>query len=75
MRWQTKARAFSVLSSIPFGEDIHYALQRYVTRRLPRPKQVKSVYTLAQHCWAFTKRTVYGRYGIRPASSSAPGAI
>ena len=49
MRWQTKARAFSVLSNIPFGDDIHYALQRYVTRRLPRPeKQVKSIYTLAQ---------------------------
>lgn len=49
MRWQTKARAFSVLSSIPWGDDLHYALQRYVTRRLPRPeKQVRSIYTLAR---------------------------
>jgi hypothetical protein len=48
VRWQTKARAFSVLSNVPWGEDLHYALQRYVTRRLPRPeKRVKSIYSAA----------------------------
>ncbi len=66
MRWQTKARAFSVLSNIPFGENIHYALQRYVTRRLPRPeKQVKSVYALAQRLLG-----VHEAYSQRPLRDS-----
>lgn len=66
MRWQTKARAFSVLSHIPLGEDIHYALQRYVTRRLPRPeKQVRSIYTLAQRLL-----DVHEKYSLRPLRDS-----
>ncbi|WP_161534262.1 class I SAM-dependent methyltransferase [Bradyrhizobium sp. LCT2] len=66
MRWQTKARAFSVLSNIPLGEDIHYALQRYVTRRLPRPeKQVRSIYTLAQRLLG-----VHQKYSRRPLRDS-----
>jgi len=66
VRWQTKARAFSVLSNIPFGENIHYALQRYVTRRLPRPeKQVKSVYALAQRLLG-----VHEAYSQRPLRDS-----
>ncbi|MEY9362209.1 methyltransferase domain-containing protein [Bradyrhizobium yuanmingense] len=66
MRWQTKARAFSVLSNIPWGEDLHYALQRYVTRRLPRPeRQVRSIYTLAQRLLG-----VHDRYSIRPLRDS-----
>ncbi|UPK25077.1 class I SAM-dependent methyltransferase [Bradyrhizobium sp. 195] len=66
MRWQTKARAFSVLSNIPWGEDLHYALQRYVTRRLPRPeKQVRSIYTLAQRLLA-----VHEKYSLRPLRDS-----
>lgn len=66
MRWQTKARAFSVLSNIRSGEDIHYALQRYVTRRLPRSeKQVKSIYTLAQRLL----RT-HQKHSLRPLQDS-----
>ncbi len=49
MRWQTKARAFKVLSGVPFGTSLHFMLQRYVTRRLPRPeKQVKTIYEFSQ---------------------------
>lgn len=73
MRWQTKARAFSVLSHIPFGEDIHYALQRYVTRRLPRPeKQVKSVYTLAQRLLG--ARQAYSQRPLRESTCFEFGA-
>jgi SAM-dependent methyltransferase len=49
MHWQTKARAFRVLSAVPFGTNAHFLLQRHVTRRLPRPeKQVKAIYGRAQ---------------------------
>ncbi|AMA59281.1 class I SAM-dependent methyltransferase [Bradyrhizobium sp. CCGE-LA001] len=66
MHWQAKARAFTVLSAIPFGEGLHYALQRYVTRRLPRPeKQIRSIHTFAQQLL----RT-YSEYGIRPLQAS-----
>lgn len=66
MRWQTKARAFSALSNIPWGGELHYILQRYVTRRLPRPeKQVKSIYTLAQRLNA-----VHETYSLRPLRDS-----
>jgi SAM-dependent methyltransferase len=66
VHWQAKARAFAMLSNIPFGEDLHYALQRYVTRRLPRPeKQVRSIHAFAQQLL----RT-YSEYGSRPAQAS-----
>jgi SAM-dependent methyltransferase len=49
MRWQAKARAFKLLSGVPFGTSLHFMLQRYVTRRLPRPeKQVKAIYEFSQ---------------------------
>jgi SAM-dependent methyltransferase len=49
MHWQAKARAFRALSVVPFGADLHFLLQRHVTRRLPRPeKQVKAIYARAQ---------------------------
>ena len=66
MRWQAKARAFAVLSNIPFGDDLHYALQRYVTRRLPRPeKQVRSIYSFAQRLVG-----IYAEDGGRPIQDS-----
>jgi SAM-dependent methyltransferase len=66
MHWQAKARAFAVLSSIPFGENLHYALQRYVTRRLPRSeKQVRSIYSFAQRLVG-----IYAEYGNRPIQDS-----
>ncbi|GAB7547884.1 hypothetical protein CS8_075770 [Cupriavidus sp. 8B] len=36
MHWQTKARIFRALSMTPFGDNIHYFLQRKVTKELPR---------------------------------------
>jgi len=66
VHWQTKARAFSFLSNIPFGEDIHYGLQRYVTRRLPRPeKQVRSI-----HAFARRLIEVHEMYSLRPLKDS-----
>lgn len=66
MHWQAKARAFTLLSNIPFGEDLHYALQRYVTRRLPRPeKQVGSIHAFAQQLLRD-----YSEHGGRPPQES-----
>jgi SAM-dependent methyltransferase len=66
VRWQSKARAFAVLSKIPFGEGLHYALQRYVTRRLPRSeKQVKSIYSFARRLV-----DIYQKNGLRPLQDS-----
>lgn len=66
MHWRAKARAFAVLSNIPFGETLHYAMQRYVTRRLPRSeKQVTSSYDSARRMIDF-----YETYGQRPLRDS-----
>jgi SAM-dependent methyltransferase len=66
MHWQTKARAFKALSVVPFGTNLHFLLQRHVTRRLPRPeKQVKAIYDRAQK---LLER--YAAYGSRPAETS-----
>jgi SAM-dependent methyltransferase len=66
MHWQTKARAFNVLSGVPFGTSLHFMLQRYVTRRLPRPeKQVKAIYLLALRLIE-----QYARHGSRPLPDS-----
>jgi len=66
VHWQAKARAFAVLSNIPFGETLHYAMQRYVTRRLPRPeKQVRSIYTSARRLI-----DLYETLGPRPLRDS-----
>jgi SAM-dependent methyltransferase len=66
VRWQVKARALAALSVMPFGGVLHYALQRYVTRRLPRPeKQVRSIYALAQRLVQ-----VYAEYAKQPLQDS-----
>ena len=66
MHWQAKARAFRVLSNIPFGESLHYAMQRYVTRRLPRSeKQVASIYSSARRLI-----DLYEAHGPRPLRDS-----
>jgi hypothetical protein len=39
MKWRTKARAFRLLSVMPFGEALHFQLQKRVTRTLPRPAE------------------------------------
>ncbi len=36
MHWKLKAKVFRILSTVPFGSQIHYMLQRYVTREVPR---------------------------------------
>jgi SAM-dependent methyltransferase len=66
MHWQTKARAFRALSVVPFGANLHFLLQRHLTRRLPRPeKQVKAIYTRAQR---LLER--YAIHGTRATDSS-----
>jgi SAM-dependent methyltransferase len=66
MHWQAKARAFNLLSTVPFGTTLHFMLQRYVTRRLPRPeKQVKAIYNLA-----LKLLEQYASHGSRPLQES-----
>jgi SAM-dependent methyltransferase len=66
MHWQAKARAFNALSTVPFGTSLHFVLQRYVTRRLPRPeKQVKAIYAFSQKLLAR-----YVEYGTRAVDVS-----
>jgi SAM-dependent methyltransferase len=66
MHWQTKARAFSALSIVPFGTSLHFLLQRYVTRRLPRPeKQVRAIYARTQKLLE-----QYAMHGAREVNSS-----
>lgn len=36
MHWKTKARIFRFLSALPLGAQLHYLLQRHVTREWPR---------------------------------------
>ena len=36
MNWKLKAKAFRMLSAVPFGRQVHYVVQRYVTKSLPR---------------------------------------
>ena len=66
MHWQAKARAFSALSIVPYGTSLHFLLQRYVTRRLPRPeKQIKAIYGRAQKMLEH-----YLDHGARPLNLS-----
>jgi len=66
MHWQTKARAFRVLSAVPFGTSMHFMLQRHVTHRLPRPeKQVKAIYARADRLLA-----QYAIHGARAVDAS-----
>jgi SAM-dependent methyltransferase len=36
MDWKFKARAYRILAAVPFGKDVHYLLQKHVTKELPR---------------------------------------
>ena len=36
LNWKVKAHTFRVLDNIPFGENLYYLLQRYVTKSIPR---------------------------------------
>lgn len=36
MNWQRKATIFRLLDAAPFGKDLHYLLQKHVTRSVPR---------------------------------------
>jgi hypothetical protein len=36
MDWKSKARAYRILAAVPFGKDLHYLLQKYVTKEIPR---------------------------------------
>lgn len=66
MRWQAKARAFTALSAVPFGTSMHFVLQRYLTRRLPRPeKQVTAICARAEKLLE-----QYASCGPRPINES-----
>jgi hypothetical protein len=58
MNWRMKAAAFRVLDALPHGADLHYYLQRRVTRTLPQSPAALDTYwdvaksmlaTFAQH--------------------------
>lgn len=36
MKWRLKSALFQALEIIPFGESIHYLMQRYITKQWPR---------------------------------------
>jgi Methyltransferase domain len=45
MRWQHKALAFRAFGALPGGRHLHYAAQRYVTKRIPRsPARIQAIY-------------------------------
>jgi hypothetical protein len=45
MRWQHKALAFRAFGALPGGRHVHYAAQRYLTKRIPRaPAQIQTNY-------------------------------
>lgn len=49
MYWKTKAGIFRALSVVPFGDHIHFLLQRTVTRELPRrPEHLDQLVTAAR---------------------------
>lgn len=49
MYWKTKARVFRALSIVPMGDQIHYLLQRKVTKELPRrPEYIEDLLVAAQ---------------------------
>jgi hypothetical protein len=39
MNWKFKAVAFKLLSILPFGTQLHYLMQRKITKELPRRKE------------------------------------
>jgi hypothetical protein len=39
MNWRFKAKIYEVLAIIPFGIELHYLLQRYATKELPRKNE------------------------------------
>ena len=39
MDWKLKAKIFRCLSFMPFGRQIHYQLQRHITKELPRRQE------------------------------------
>jgi hypothetical protein len=62
MSWKQKIALLRLLSSMPGGPAIHRAMQRHVTRSLPRPlpSVVKDLAPLARHA-----RTLHDHFGQR----------
>ena len=49
MDWKRKAKIFAVLSKTPMGEEIHFLLQRHVTKEWPRrPEALEKLFVGAQ---------------------------
>jgi len=61
MKWQTKSSALRALDMLPSGGDnLHYFLQRNITRSLPRPIQLIPKYAAGhrRHIEAFLSRGI-----------------
>ncbi len=58
MRWQHKALAFRAFGALPGGGHLHYAIQRYVTKTIPRPPaRIQAIYngSFLAHIEAFKR--------------------
>jgi hypothetical protein len=61
MKWQTKSSMLRALDMLPSGGDnLHYFLQRNITRSLPRPIQQipKDAASHCRHIEAFRSRGI-----------------
>lgn len=60
MKWTTKSAVLRALDKIPGGDELHYFLQRRVTKSLPRPRARISEYVadFRRHVDAFRARGV-----------------
>jgi SAM-dependent methyltransferase len=65
-RWQMKAWMFRALSTVPKGEELHYWMQRRITKRLPRSEaQLLSIDNMAGRLFQ-----LYCGHQARPASAA-----
>lgn len=62
MKWQMKSAALRALDALPFGDELHYRLQRNVTRSLPRPTRevLDAIADCRRHVASFRKHGVEG---------------
>ncbi len=60
MKWTTKSAVLRALDKIPGGDELHYLLQRRVTKSLPRPRAriPEYVANFRRHVGAFRAREI-----------------
>lgn len=44
MHWKLKAAAFKAMEKVPFGEELHFLMQRRVTKTWPRPASILTLF-------------------------------